>query len=82
MWLFDSFWCGDSERGWRQRFLFNGIWAGVFGVVKTSVFVMSGLHDVAVRALVEGAVFSVVSKVVALGAEVSFAVFCWCFFKG
>ena len=81
-WFFDSFWCGDSKRGWRWRFLFDGIWAGVFGVVKTSVFVMSGSHDVAVKALVERAVFLVVSEMVALGAKVSFAMFCWCFFKG
>ena len=82
MWLFDSFWCGDLERGWRWRFLFNGIWAGVFGVVETLVFIVSGSHDVAVGASVEGAVFLVMSEVVALGAEVSFAMFCRCFLEG
>ena len=42
---------------------------------------MSGSHDVTVRASIERAVFSVVSEMIALGAKVSFAMFCWCFFK-
>ena len=62
--------------------MFDGILARVFGVVKTSVFIMSGSHDVTVQALVERAVFSVVSEMVALGAEVSFAMFYWCFLEG
>ena len=82
MWFFDSFWCENLKGGWRWRFLLDGVWARVFRVVKTLVFVMSGSHDATVRALAEGAVFLVVSEMVALGAKVSFAMFCWCFFKG
>ena len=81
-WFFNGLWCGDSERGWRWRFLFNWVWARVLWVVKASVFIMSWSHDVAVRASIERAVFSVVSEVVVLGAEASFAMFCWCFFEG
>ena len=73
---------GVGTRRGRWRFLFDRIWARVFGVVKTSVFIMSGSHDATVRASVERAVFSVVSEMVALGAEVSFAMFHWCSFEG
>ena len=60
----------------------NGVWTRILWVVKASVFIVSGSHDVTVRASIERAVFLVVSEMVALGAEASFAMFCWCFFEG
>ena len=80
-WFFNGFWCGYLERGWGWGFLFDGIWARVFGVVEALVFVMSRSHDATVRASVERAVFSVVSEMIALGAKASFSMFHWCFFK-
>ena len=80
-WFLDSFWWGNSERGWGWRFLFDGIWAGVFGVVETSVFVVFGPHNVTVGASIERTVFSEVSKVVTLGAEGFSVVFGWGVFE-
>ena len=62
--------------------MFNRVWTGVFWVVEALVFIMSWLHDMTVRASIERAIFSVVSKMVTLGAEASFSMFCWCFFEG
>ena len=81
-WFFDSFWRGNSERGWRWRFLFDGVWSQVFRVVEASIFVVFGSHEVAVGALVERAFLSEMSKVVALGAEGFSSMFCWGIFKG
>ena len=66
-----------------EVWFFDSFWCGDSeGEMEIPVFVMSRLHDATVRALVERAVFSVVSEMVALGAEVSFAMFRWCSFEG